>query len=73
MRTAYELWIQESARASTRAAERANLEGVTYGEDYPEDVIYILEKYRALASVEPARFSNDNIGRLESSMWLSQP
>jgi len=72
MRTAYELWVQESARAFKRAAERANLEGVTYGEDYTEDVIYILEKYRALVSVEPAIFSNDNVGRLESSMWLSQ-
>jgi hypothetical protein len=72
VRAAYDLWVQESVRAFTRAGERANLEGVTYGEDYTEDVIYILDKYRALASVEPAKFSNDNIGRLESSMWLPQ-
>jgi len=72
VRTAYDLWVHESTRAFTRASERAKKEGVTYGQDYTEEVIYILDRYRALASLEPAKFSNDNIGRLESSMWIPQ-
>lgn len=71
VRTAYEIWNQGARAAFGRAIAAVEAKGATVdGQDASDEVIYVLEQYRANLTQLPAKMTDPMMFRLEESLWI---